>query len=375
MGSFTEQFILREFSVIHIKLQERLAHVPNPQMQIAQINGTTFIDVIYISSTDGGLYFLQSQSIGGTFTGVADLTDEKLGGAQASTPRLSIENSTVGVVWELAATNQVAYAESLNNGTTFAVGYVTSSGNVDSNPDCYVSASGFMEVIYQKQMDPLNYTIECRNNYNGALFTANENNLVDYNHTGSYSTSWTNPVCAEQNGTVIIMYQGCINYGAGWGEPDIYVIGYQDLNYNMAGNYQTLTIQDDPGGQFLFAGMTMQYNSSVITPLNLTFQIVDTVTGASWMNNTIIPGTGGVNSVYFWSPGNYFITNNPYMLYIYNGTNMANTLLKVTINTFNYNTQTTFNVSIPSTNGTFTHYDLSFTPILYQNTVSLPSGF
>ena len=69
MGSFTEQFILREFSVIHIKLQERLAHVNDPQMQIAQINGTTFIDVIYISSTDGGLYFLQSQSIGGTFTG------------------------------------------------------------------------------------------------------------------------------------------------------------------------------------------------------------------------------------------------------------------------------------------------------------------
>jgi hypothetical protein len=293
-----------------------------------------------------------------------------------SDPRIDAKGSNIGIVWETTDSgNDIQIATSTNNGTTLsAASMLGNSITAASNPDIYVSASGLIEVVYQRAMTQ-NSTIFLRSNMGEAFST--EYTLVDYSYQVN---SQKNPRIAEQNGTVVIFYEGNVKGPAEWYAAELYVLGYHTMNYNSA-NYETLTIHEDPAGQFLFEGMKMKYNTTSTGQLSLTFKIVDEFSNLSWSNTTTISGTGapsstGELSIYFWNPDNYFITNSSYTLYVYNSSDFTNVLFRIAMDSFAYTPQSIFNFTIPSTNGTYSHYDIQLTPILeYGNALVMdPNG-
>ncbi|MHA1291672.1 MAG: hypothetical protein ACTSQJ_03265 [Promethearchaeota archaeon] len=116
----------------------------------------------------------------------------------------------------------------------------------------------------------------------------------------------------------------------------LYLNGYANLYDNNTGGYNSYHWYEDLGGYvynegWLIEAIEICYNTSTGTDLPLLIRITDNITGISWENQTLLPGSGGnFKKLIFFQPNNYFIAMNPFKVELINLATQDN-LLKLNI--------------------------------------------
>jgi hypothetical protein len=330
-----------------------------PIIKINNFNGTEYIHLLYQSIASGGSIIYRRRVNDSAFGNAIDIDES---GTVCRFGKMKARGNTVGIVWVDDNKMDVRVKLSTDNGGTWSsVTEVTNTATINETyPDLYVKHDGFAEIIYQRSSQG-NFTVCTRENYDG-VFDDREVYLAPKTTTNSQEK----PKIAEINGTVAIMCQNYDFVGSSWEAANIYVFGYQTLHFDMADDFMILTIDDDPGGQFLFEGLRISYNTTSSVRMNISIKIVDRVSKIEWINTTMAPFDGVSNrELRFWSPHNYFITNNYYDLYIYNASDISNYSLMVTLESFDIpDNSTYYNLTYHNNYSRDSIYDLIIDPIL-----------